>query len=74
MFERVKLILMKYTETEDITLNSQLNSDLGLSSFDVVYLVSDFEETFRIQIPDRDIGRFICVADIIQYLNEKGIM
>ena len=70
MFGEVKKILMKYTEADNITPDSLLNADLGLSSFDVVYLVSDFEEAYHIQVSDRDIGKFISVADILDYLKE----
>lgn len=67
MFEQVKEILAKYTE-EEITESSVLEADLGLSSFDVVSIVTDFEEAFDIEIPDRDIQKFVNVCDILKYL------
>lgn len=68
MFERVKEILSQYTEVKEITEKSQLRADLELSSFDLVSIVTDFEETFEIEISDRDIGKFVCVSDILVYL------
>ena len=68
MFEQVKEILMDYTNATEITGNSALEADLGLSSFDVVSIVTDFEDKFQIEIPDRDIGKFISVKDILEYL------
>ena len=68
MFEQVKEILMDYTNATEITENSALEADLGLSSFDVVSIVTDFEDKFQIEIPDRDIGKFISVKDILDYL------
>ena len=59
MFDQVKEILMDYTNATEITGNSALEADLGLSSFDVVSIVTDFEDKFQIEIPDRDIGKFI---------------
>lgn len=71
MFEQVKKILLDYTNATEITENSILEADLGLSSFDVVSIVTDFEDKFQIEIPDRDIGRFISVKDILEYLEER---
>ena len=68
MFEKVRDILAEYTEADIITETSMLEADLGLSSFDVVSIVGDFEDTFGIEIPDRDIPKFVCVKDIIDYL------
>lgn len=68
MFEKVKEILSRYTETQDIEKESMLESDLGLSSFDVMSVVTDFEDEFHIEISDRDISRFACVNDILEYL------
>ena len=70
MLERVKEILSKYTERE-ITEDAQLRADLGLSSFDLVAIVSEFEDTFDLEISDRELSRFITVRDILGYLKEN---
>lgn len=71
MYEKVKKILMQYTEVTDIDEKSMLQADLGLSSFDVVEIVTAFEEVFRIEIPDRDLPKFISVSDIVEYLENR---
>ncbi len=68
MFERIKTILSNYTDEPKIEPQSTLEADLGLSSFDVVEIVTEFEEEFGIEISDRDIGKFVCVKDIVDYL------
>lgn len=68
MFEQVKGIIEKYTEVETITLESELGADLGLSSFDLVAVVSDFEDTFGLEVPDRDLVSFVTVQDILDYI------
>ncbi len=68
MFEQVRKMLAKYTDEPKIELQSTLEADLGLSSFDVVEIVTEFEEEFGIEIPDRDIWKFVCVKDIVDYL------
>lgn len=66
-------ILSKYTIVgkDEITENSVLTTDLGLSSFDVVSIISDFEDEFDIEIPDRDIRKLITIRDIMDYVQAK---
>lgn len=71
LLEKVKRILLRYTEYIEITEESQLAADLGMSSFDLVSVVTEFEDEFGIEIADRDIRKFICVGDIVEYLKEK---
>ena len=68
LLEQVKRILLQHTENVEITEDSQLVTDLGLSSFDLVSVVTEFEDEFKIEISDRDIRKFICVGDIVEYL------
>lgn len=67
MLEKIIEILSQYTE-EEITEQSVLVNDLGLTSFDLVSLVTEFEDEFDIEIADRDIRTLISVADIIEYI------
>ena len=69
MFEQVKEILAKYVSPDiEITENSTLTSDLGLSSFDLVEIVTDFEGKFDVEIADRDIRKLTKVKDIVDYI------
>ena len=72
MLERIKNILRNYANVQDLTEDTTLVGDLGLSSFDVVSVVADFEDEFDIEIPDRDIRRFVTVGDVEKYLKEKN--
>lgn len=73
MLGTMQTILSKYTTVnkDEITENSVLTADLGLSSFDVVSIVSDIENEFDIGIPDRDIRKFVTVKDIIDYIQRE---
>ena len=71
MFERVRDIIQKYTDVQDITPDSVLTADLGLSSFDLISIISDFEGQFDIEVDDRDIMRFVTVRDIMNYLEVR---
>ena len=70
MFESVKGILEKYTEGE-VREDSSLMGDLGLTSFDLAVIVSEFEEKFSISVEDRDVVGLVTVKDVVDYLEKK---
>lgn len=69
-----KLSKLVYNQTGDdkieITRESVLLADLGMSSFDLVNLVCEIEDEFDIEIPDRVIGTFKTVGDVINYISK----
>lgn len=73
MFERVCEVLEEFVEIskEEMTFESDLISDLGLNSIDVVEIVVAMEEEFEIEIPDRMISSFKTIADIVKYVEGK---
>ena len=69
MLERTVSILKEYCEIDgEITRDSALTDDLGLSSLDVINIVAEFEDEFDIEIPDRIIPTLRTVGDIVDYL------
>ena len=73
MFDKVKEIINKYTDAENITEDLLLTNDLLLTSLDVVSMVGDFEDAFDIEIVDEDIMQMKTVGDILEYLRKQGI-
>ena len=73
MLQDIIDVLAQYTDVpaEEINENSDLIEDLELNSFDVITIVSDFEEQYGIQIPDDQITEFRTVADIEAYLEKE---
>ena len=73
MFEKVKKILSDHVTVDSslITPEASLIADLGLSSFDVVNLVVEFEDEFNIEIADRDIRSLTTVNDILAYIKAR---
>jgi acyl carrier protein len=67
MFDKVKEIILKYTE-EEITEDSSFMEDLKLTSLDVVSMVGEFEDTFDIEIADEDIPEMTTVKDVLKYI------
>ncbi len=73
MFEKVKKILSSHVAVDSslITPEAALVADLGLSSFDVVNVVVEFEDEFNIEIADRDIRSLTTVNDILAYIQAR---
>lgn len=73
MLDKIREILEEYADVprEQITLETNLLSDLGLSSLDVVNIIVAFEDVFMIEIPDKKISAIITVGDIVKMLREE---
>ena len=72
MFEKIIKIISEYQGFDKIAITPEtyLVADLGLNSYDVITLVTRFEDEFHVEIPDRDIKRLQTVDDISKYLAE----
>jgi acyl carrier protein len=56
---------------EDITPEKSFVDDLKADSLDVVELVMEFEDQFKITIPDEDYEKIKTVGDAVKYIEEK---
>lgn len=74
MFDRTIAILGEYVDCDpsEITSESALVDDLGLSSLEVINIVADFEDEFDVEVPDRVIPTLRTVGDIVNYLEENA--
>ena len=75
MLEKIRNILEEYVDVpkEEITMDTNLLNDLGLSSLDVVNIIVAFEDEFEIEIPDRKLSEIVTIADVVKLLQEEGI-
>lgn len=72
MFEKTVELLKEYMDDDyEITMDSDLVEDLGLSSLEVISMVAAFEDEFGIEVPDRVIPTLRTVGDIVNYLEEN---
>lgn len=73
MLEKVRNILEEYIDVpkEQITMETNLLNDLGLSSLDVVNMIVAFEDEFGIEIPDRILSEIVTVGDVVNLLQEE---
>ena len=75
MQEKVIEILTEFTDVpyELITGDSRLVGDLGITSLDVVGILSRLEEEFRFNIDESADFDFQTVNDVVSFLNSNNI-
>lgn len=73
MLDKLKEILAQYVETapEEITEDSRLVEDLGLSSYAMMSLMGDVEEQFGITVDETELTDVRTIRDVIEYIESK---
>lgn len=68
--DRVRQILLDVLtiRPEDITPGASLTEDLGASSLDLVDIVTDIENGFRIEITDEQASELLTVQHVLDFL------
>jgi len=74
IFEKLKgLIVDKLDADEDaITLEANIQEDLGADSLDIVDLIEGIEDEFDIEIPDEVVDTIKTVGDIVSYIEKNS--
>lgn len=69
-FEKVQAIIVEElgVELESVTLEANLNDDLGADSLDAVELIMAIEDEFEIKVSDEVAQGFKTVAQIVNYI------
>ncbi len=72
-FEKIKEIIMEQLSVEESQVNTDtsLMKDLEADSLDAVEIIMAIEDEFDIEVPDEDAEKFLCVGDIVKYVEEK---
>ena len=72
MIESLKQLLRNTVgkDYQDITEDTELRSDLGLSSYDLAQLACEVEDEYDIEIPNRSISKLITVGDVIDLIKD----
>ena len=72
MLEIFQEIIFQVTGKENVTYTDFIQ-DLELNSFDIMNIISEFEDRFDITIPTRDVWQLHQVKDAIAYMRRLGI-
>lgn len=73
VLEKVKVILAEQFDVEEdsITLETDMQDDLGADSLDVVDLLMSIEDEFEIEIPDEEIENIRTVGELVNYIESN---
>ena len=74
MFETFKNLLVEELQLDEsaITMEAELDNDLGINSLEIADLILMCEEVFDIEIADDDIQKLITVGDVVEYLESHA--
>ena len=73
VFEKIKTILADQLDADpdSITMETDISSDLGADSLDVVELIMSIEDEFEIEVPHEQIEGIRTVGDIVNYIQSR---
>ncbi len=73
IFEKVKNIIVDQLDVDEdkVTMNANIQDDLGADSLDIVDLVMSFEDEFDMEIPDDQVENIKTVGDVVKYVEEN---
>ena len=68
IFEKVKNIIVDQLDVDEekVTMNANIQDDLGADSLDIVDLVMSFEDEFDLEIPDDQVETIQTVGDVVK--------
>ncbi|MCL2603344.1 MAG: phosphopantetheine-binding protein [Defluviitaleaceae bacterium] len=71
MLDKLQKIFRVYTDNKEVNITGDmvLLTDLGLNSYELVELICEIEEQLNIVIPDRIIGEFKTVQNVVDYIS-----
>lgn len=72
MLQLIQNVIYDVTGKSGIAYETDLVQDLALNSFDVMNIISAFEDHFDIDIPTRDVWKLHQVKDVLEYLARRG--
>ena len=70
VFDKLKEIIMDQLDVEEdeVTMDANIQEDLGADSLDIVDLVMSVEEEFDLKIEDEDVEKIKTVGDIVSFI------
>ncbi|MBQ6884186.1 MAG: acyl carrier protein [Clostridia bacterium] len=73
VFEKMKQILADQLDADidSITMDTDIQDDLGADSLDVVEMLMSIEDEFEIEIPDEKIESLKTVGQVVEYIQDN---
>lgn len=72
MLEKLRDIISEYVEVDPaaITEESRFMEDLGFNSYDFMAMIGEIEETFDIEVTEREVINVKTVGEAIDYIKQ----
>lgn len=72
MLEKLKEIIAEYVEVNGstITEESRFMEDLGFNSYDFMAMIGEIEETFDVEVEEREVVNVKTVGEAVAYIKE----
>lgn len=72
MFEKVKMIIVEELgkNPDEITAETDLRNDLGLTSIEMIEAVMVCEETFNIEMDETVLASIHTIGELVKYIEE----
>lgn len=73
VFDKLKELVAEQlgVEEDEVTLEANIQDDLGADSLDVVDLITTIEDEFDLSIPDEAVENIKTVGDIVNYIEKN---
>ena len=73
VFEKMKQILADQLDADidSITMDTDIQDDLGADSLDVVEMLMSIEDEFEIEIPDEKIESLKTEGQVVEYIQDN---
>lgn len=74
VFEKLKDIIVDQlgVEKDNVTVDANIQEDLGADSLDIVDLITTIEDEFDLSIPDEAVENIKTVGDIVNYIEKNS--
>ena len=74
VFEKMKKILAEQLDADidSITLETDIQDDLGADSLDVVEMLMSIEDEFGVEIPDEEVENLHTIGDVVNYISKNS--
>ena len=72
MLEKLIELICRYVDIDPTTLNADTNirSELGLNSLELVNIAVAIEDEFEVEIPDREVMNIETLADAVKIIEK----
>ena len=72
LFDLVKTLICQYVDVDPATITEETNirSDLGLNSLELINIAVAIEDEFDLEIPDREVANIETLGDAVKVIEK----